>query len=339
MKFATLENGTRDGRLVVVSRDLKFACPADAIAPTLQRALDDWDAAAPRLAELYERLNRGAAANAFAFDPARAMSPLPRAYQWLDGSVYRNHGELMIRGFDTENKVRVPVDEPAMYQGGSDGFLGPCEDIVAADESWGIDFEAEVAVITGDVRMQSSPAEAAGAIRLIVLSNDVSLRNLIMGELAKAFGFVQSKPASSFSPVAVTPDELGDAWRDGLVHLPLRIQWNGKEFGKPNAGIGALFNFPQLIAHAAKTRNLCAGTIIGSGTVSNAGPDVGSACISERRAIERIESGEARTPFMKYGDRVRIEMLDASGESVFGAIDQKVVPLNNRAAAVQPASR
>jgi fumarylacetoacetate (FAA) hydrolase len=324
MKLATLKDGTRDGRLVVVSRDLSTAAGAEAIAPTLQRALDDWERAAPALEELSSRLNRDAAADAFFFEPSAVAAPLPRAYQFADGSGYVHHGELMMRAFDTENKIGFPKDQPLMYQGCSDHLLGPCDDIVAADESWGIDFEGELAVITGDVPM-GVPAERAEAhIRLVMLLNDVSLRNLIMPELAKGFGFVQSKPSSSFSPVAVTPDELGEAWRGGTVHLPLRVHWNGVEFGKVNAGIGAVFTFPHFIAHAAKTRRLCAGSIAGGGTVSNGEPGVGSSCIAERRAIERIAHGEPRTPFMKFGDRVRIEMLDAAGRSIFGAIDQKV---------------
>lgn len=325
MKLATLKDGTRDGRLIVVSRDLSRACPADAIAPTMQRALDDWERSAPALRGLFDALNRGAPAVSFPFDPRRVAAPLPRAYQWADGSIYRNHGELMKRAFDTENRIGFPVHEPLMYQGGSDDFAGPCDDIVVADESWGIDFEGEVAVVTADVGMQTSAEEAALRIRLVMLANDVSLRNLIMAELAKGFGFFQSKPASSFSPVAVTPEELGGHWRGGLVHLPLRLYWNGVEFGRPDAGVGASFNFPQLIAHAAKTRNLCAGTIVGSGTVSNDDPSAGSACIAERRAAERIARGAPETPFMRFGDRIRIEMLDRDGQSIFGAIDQKVV--------------
>ena len=325
MKLATLKDGTRDGRLIVVSRDLSIACEARSIAATLQRALDDWAGTAPALGELYARLNRGSVEEAFPFDSRRVMAPLPRAYQWADGSTYRHHAELMERAFDSENKIDFTIQEPKIYQGGSDDLIGCCDDIVAVDEAWGIDFEGEVAVITGDVRLQSQPPETESSIRLVMLANDVSLRNLIPAELAKRFGFYQSKPATSFSPVAVTPDELGGAWRDGLVHLPLRVDWNGVEFGRPNAGVGVTHNFFQLILHAAKTRNLCAGTIIGGGTVSNSDPSVGSACIAERRAQERIAHGTPKTPYMKCGDRVRIEMLDASGKSVFGAIDQTVV--------------
>ncbi|MCC6472939.1 MAG: fumarylacetoacetate hydrolase family protein [Burkholderiales bacterium] len=328
MKLATLKDGSRDGRLVVVSRDLSRVCPADAIAPTLQRALDDWEGAAPALAELYERLNRDAAPHAQLFDPRRAMAPLPRAYQWIDGSVYKNHGELMQKAFEVENTLAFREDEPLMYQGGSDDFLGPCDDIVVADEALGVDFEGEVSVVTGDVPMRCPLAAALSHIRLLMLANDVSLRNLIMKELGRGFGFFHSKPATAFSPCAVTPEELGGAWRGALVHLPLRVSFNAAEFGRANAGMGASFNFAQLVAHAASTRNLRAGTIIGSGTVSNADPAAGSSCIAERRAIERIGHGEPRTPLMIFGDRVRIEMLDAQGRSIFGAIDQKVAPLH-----------
>jgi fumarylacetoacetate (FAA) hydrolase len=324
MKLATLKDSSRDGRLAVVSRDLKLACYCEGIAPTMQRVLDDWQQVSPALEALSLQLNSGKAANTFAFDPRLAAAPLPRAYQFIDGSGYRNHGELMTRAFDGDNKIGFPLDQPLMYQGCSDNLLGPCDDIVAADEQWGIDFEGEVAVVTGDVPMGISAAEAGTCIRLVMLVNDVSLRNLILPELSKGFGFVQSKPASSFSPVAVTLDELAGAWRGDTVHLPLRINLNGTEFGRVNAGIGATFAFPDFIAHAAKTRALCAGTIVGGGTVSNAEPGVGSSCIAERRALERIQQGSPATPFLKFGDRVRIEMIDASGQSVFGAIDQNI---------------
>jgi fumarylacetoacetate (FAA) hydrolase len=325
MKLATLKDGTRDGRLMVVSRDLTRACDAQPIARTLQQALDDWEQVAPQLEALSAKLNRGEVADAVPFDPRRAMAPLPRAFQFLDGSGYVHHGKLMMRAFDTDNKIDFPADQPLLYQGCSDGLLGPCDDIELADEAWGIDFEGELAVITGDVPMQAAPQQALGCIRLLMIVNDVSLRNLIMPELAKGFGFVQSKSASSFAPVAVTPDELGDAWRGGTIHLPLRVDLNGKEFGRVNAGIGAVFKFPDFIAHVAKTRRLAAGSIVGGGTISNDEPGVGSSCIAERRASERIAHGEARTPFLKFGDRVRMEMLDAAGTSVFGAIDQAVV--------------
>jgi fumarylacetoacetate (FAA) hydrolase len=324
MKLGTLKHGSRDGKLVVVSRDLTKAVAAQDIAPTLQRALDDWQRAEPALRELAQRLEAGKVPEAFAFDAKSMMAPLPRAFQWVDGSVFKNHGELMRKAFDTEHKITFHEDRPMMYQGASDEFIGPCDDFVTVDEAWGIDFEAEIGVITGDVRMQTPPEKAGAAIRLVMAVNDWSLRNLIMDELSRGFGFVQSKPASSCSPVAVTPDELGAAWKNGMLHLPVRVQWNSQSFGQANAGVGASFNFTHLISHAAKTRNLQAGTIIGSGTVSNEDSDSGSSCIAERRAQERIAHGSAKTPFMKFGDTVRIEVLDAAGRSIFGAIDQKV---------------
>lgn len=324
MKLATLKDGARDGQLVVVSRDLKTAHIADGIALTLQRALDDWGFIAPQLEQLYEQLNAGKAHRAFDFDPKRCMAPLPRAFQWADGSAYVNHVELVRKARNVEMPESFWHD-PLMYQGGSDDFIGPTDDIVLATEEWGIDFEGEVAVITGDVPMGTKPERAESHIKLLMLVNDVSLRDLMPAELAKGFGFLQSKPASSFSPVAVTPDELGDAWRDGKVHLPLRVTWNGQQAGQPNAGVDMVFNFPQLIAHLAKTRNVRAGSIIGSGTVSNKDVKKGYACIAEKRALEMVAEGEAKTPFMKFGDRIRIEMQDAHGKSIFGAIDQQVV--------------
>ena len=323
MKLATLKDGTRDGMLVVVSRDLKTAHVADGIAPTLQAALDDWAFIAPQLADLYLLLNEGHARRPFDFDPAKCMSPLPRAYQWADGSAYVNHVELVRKA----RKAEMPASfwgDPLMYQGGSDDFIGPMEDIVLAHEEWGIDFEAEVAVVTGDVLMGSTPDEAHGQIRLLMLANDVSLRNLIPDELAKGFGFLQSKPANSFAPVAVTPDELGDAWRGGKVHLPLRSSWNGRLVGQPDAGTDMVFNFPQLIAHLAKSRNVRAGSIVGSGTVSNKDTSKGYSCIAEQRCLEMIEFGEPVTQFMRFGDTIRIEMLDEKGKSIFGAIEQAV---------------
>jgi fumarylacetoacetate (FAA) hydrolase len=323
MKLATLKDGTRDGMLVVVSRDLKTAHVADGIAPTLQAALDDWAFIAPQLADLYLLLNEGHARRPFDFDPAKCMSPLPRAYQWADGSAYVNHVELVRKA----RKAEMPASfwqDPLMYQGGSDDFIGPMDDIVLAHEEWGIDFEAEVAVVTGDVSMGSTPDEAHGQIRLLMLANDVSLRNLIPDELAKGFGFLQSKPATSFAPVAVTPDELGDAWRGGKVHLPLRSSWNGRLVGQPDAGTDMVFNFPQLIAHLAKSRNVRAGSIVGSGTVSNKDTSKGYSCIAEQRCLEMIEFGEPVTQFMRFGDTIRIEMLDEKGKSVFGAIEQAV---------------
>ena len=328
MKLATLRDGNRDGMLAVVSKDLVTACSAASIAATMQDALDDWDKTSVALRDLSGKLNRGEARGAFPFDPRKAMAPLPRAYQWVDGSVYSNHNELMRRAFDGEPRPpEPPPREPKVYQGGSDHFLGPCDDIVAADEAWGIDFEGEVAVVTRDVAMQTSAADAERSILLITLTNDISLRNLIPAEMAKRFGFYQSKPASSFSPIAATPDELGGAWHGGLVHLPLLLYLNGEEFGRPNAGVGARFNFFDLIAYTTKTRRLCAGTIVGGGTVSNADPAVGSACIAERRAQERITFGAPKTPYLRFGDRIRIEMLDESGQSIFGAMDQRIAAL------------
>ena len=331
MKLATLKDGTRDGQLAVVSRDLKTVAIADAIAPTLQRALDDWQFMAPQLIELYEQLNAGRAVRAFDFDARNCMAPLPRAYQWADGSSYVNHVELVRRA----RAAQMPESfwhDPLMYQGGSDDFIGPTDDIVVMSEDWGIDFEGEVAVVTDDVPMGATPEQAAGHIRLLMLVNDVSLRNLIPAELAKGFGFLQSKPATAFSPVAVTPDELGPAWRDGRIHLPLRATWNNDLVGQPNAGDDMVFGFPQLIAHLAKTRNVRAGSIVGSGTVSNKDARRGYTCIAEKRALEMIEGGEPTTPFMRFGDNIRLDMRDASGKSIFGAIDQKVVqgepPLN-----------
>lgn len=323
MKLATLKDGTRDGQLAVVSRDLKTAHIADGIALTLQRALDDWSFIAPQLEELYAQLNAGKAHRPFDFDPKRCMAPLPRAYQWADGSAYVNHVELVRKA----RKAEMPESfwhDPLMYQGGSDEFIGPTDDILLESEDWGIDFEGEVAVITDDVPMGTAAAGAASHIKLLMLVNDVSLRNLIPAELAKGFGFFQSKPASSFSPVAVTPDELGDAWQDGKVHLPLRATWNGALVGQPNAGVDMVFSFPQLIAHLTKTRGARAGSIIGSGTVSNKDASKGYTCVAEKRALEMIADGEAKTPFMKFGDTIKIEMLDTNGKSIFGAINQQV---------------
>ena len=326
MKLATINDGSRDGQLAVVARDLKTAHLADGIAPTLQAALDDWDFIAPQLVGLAMLLNSGRAPKTFDFDPAACMAPLPRAYHWVDGSAYVNHVELVrkARGADMPESF---WEDPLMYQGGSDDFLGPTADIMLAHEEWGIDFEAEIAVITGDVPMGATPDQAARHIRLLMLCNDVSLRNLIPPELAKGFGFLQSKPASSFS-VAVTPDELGEDWRDGKVHLPLRSTWNGKLVGQPHAGVDMVFNFPQLIAHLCKSRNARAGTIVGSGTASNKDAKRGYSCIAEKRCLEMIADGVASTPFMFFGDTIRVEMLEASGKSVFGAIDQKVVQLS-----------
>ena len=324
MKLASLKSG-RDGALVVVSRDLKRCVSAGHIAPTLQHAMDHWSESATLLTCAYDLLNEGEVAGETPFDPKKCASPLPRAYQWADGSAYVTHVELVRKARGAEMPPSFWTD-PLMYQGGSDSFIGPTDPILAADEAWGIDFEAEVAVVTDDVPMGASPVEAERHIKLLMLVNDVSLRNLIPNELAKNFGFFQSKPASAFSPVAVTPDELKDAWRDAKVHLPLQVRFNDETFGAPDAGVDMTFSFAQLIAHAAKTRALVAGSIVGSGTVSNKSGNVGSCCIAERRTLETIESGKPTTPFMKFGDRVRIEMQGADGHSIFGAIDQHVVP-------------
>ncbi|MFJ5382828.1 fumarylacetoacetate hydrolase family protein [Cupriavidus sp. CER94] len=323
MKLATLKDGTRDGQLVVVSRDLKTAHFATEIAGKLQTALDDWPFYAPQLQDLYDALNAGRARHPFPFQPKDCMAPLPRAYQWADGSAYVNHVELVRRARGAEMPREFWTD-PLMYQGGSDDFIGPQDDIVCPNEAFGIDFEAEVAVITGDVRMGATPERAAEAIRLVMLANDVSLRNLIPAELGKGFGFFQSKPATAFSPVAVTPDELGDAWRDRKVHRPMIVHWNSKKVGAPDCGTDMVFDFGQLIAHICKTRNVRAGSIVGSGTISNVDRSKGYACIAEKRMIETIEHGKPETEFMKFGDAVRIEMFDADGKSIFGAIDQVV---------------
>ena len=332
MKLSSLKQG-RDGRLVVVSKDLTRATDAFFIVPTLQQALDQWEKVAPLLADLSVQLELGSVPS-IRFHEHDCASPLPRAYQWADGSAYVNHVELVrkARGADMPETFWT---DPLIYQGGSDAFLNPRDPIQAADDSHGIDFEAEIAVITGDVPMGASREEAGAAIRLVVLVNDVSLRNLIPTELGKGFGFFQSKPASSFSPIAVTPDELGDAWEGGKLHLPLLSSLNGSLFGRPNAGVDMTFDFPTLIAHAARTRSLGAGTIIGSGTVSNKGKDggpglpvseggVGYSCIAEQRTTETIRNGEAKTPFLAFGDTIRIEMKDKAGHSLFGAIEQTV---------------
>ena len=325
MKLASVKDGSRDGQLVVVSRDLSTAHYATGIATRLQQVMDDWNFLSPQLEDLSQTLNQGKARHAFAFDPRHCMAPLPRAYQWADGSAYLNHVELVRKARNAELPESFYTD-PLMYQGGSDDFLGPCDDIVCASEDFGIDFEAEVAVITGDVTMGATPDAALEGIRLLMLVNDVSLRNLIPAELAKGFGFFQSKPATAFSPVAVTPDELGSAWQGGRVHLKLESVWNGQRVGLCEAGPEMTFHFGQLIAHIAKTRNVRAGSIVGSGTVSNKDWTHGVSCIAEKRAIETIESGAPKTPFMRYGDTIRIEMKDGDGMSVFGAIDQRVVP-------------
>ena len=323
MKLATYQDGSRDGQLVVVSRDLTTAHYASGIATRLQQVLDDWNFLSPQLEDLATTLTHGKARHAFAFDPKLCMAPLPRAYQWADGSAYLNHAELVRKARGAE----VPAsfyEDPLMYQGGSDDLLGARADIVCASEDFGIDFESEVAVITGDVAMGTEASAALDGIRLLMLANDVSLRNLIPPELAKGFGFVQSKPATAFSPVAVTPDELGSAWQGGRVHLNLETHWNGKRVGLCDAGPEMTFHFGQLIAHLCKTRQVRAGSIIGSGTVSNKDWSRGYSCIAEKRAIETIEGGAPKTEFMKFGDTVRIEMKGSDGAIVFGAIEQRV---------------
>ena len=324
MKLATYMDGSRDGQLVVVARDLGAAHYATGIASRLQQVLDDWNFLAPQLQDLYEQLNAGRARHAFAFDARQCMAPLPRAYQWADGSAYLNHVELVRRARGAEVPASFYTD-PLMYQGGSDDFLGPCDDVVVPSEAMGIDFEAEIAVITGDVKMGASPEQALDGVRLLMLANDVSLRNLIPAELAKGFGFFQSKPATAFSPVAVTLNELGDAWQGGRVHLTLQSTWNGRRVGMCDAGAEMSFHFGQLIAHIAKTRNVRAGSIVGSGTVSNKDWSKGYSCIAEKRCIETIEDGRPSTEFMKYGDTIRIEMKGRDGQSLFGAIDQQIV--------------
>ncbi|MBD8753796.1 fumarylacetoacetate hydrolase family protein [Pseudomonas coleopterorum] len=324
MKLATLPNASRDGQLVVVSRDLQSA--AQAPIPTLQLAIENWAENEPKLQAVYARLNAGTSADAFRFDPALAMAPLPRAYQWCDASAFLNHGTLMQKAFNLE-----PIDgaehTPLMYQGAGDDFLGAHADICLPSVSQGIDFEGEFAVLLDDVPLGCPAEQAIGHIKLLLQVNDISLRALAPREMKTGFGFLQAKPSSAFAPVAVTPDELGDAWRDGRVHLALNVQWNGAWFGQPHGG-QMNFSFAQLIAHAALTRRLGAGSLIGSGTVSNAERSAGSACIAERRAIEMIEHGAPRTGFMQFGDRVRMEVFDAGGQSLFGAIDQRVVQDN-----------
>ncbi len=332
MKLASRKHG-RDGELLVVTRDLARAASASDIRPTLQAALDDWTGCHEALAARHAALESGEV-EGFAFKPTDCAAPLPRAFQWADGSAYVNHVELVRRARGAEMPPSF-WEDPLIYQGGSDDLLGPCDDIVVPDEAYGIDLEGEIGVITDDVPMGPPAERALDYVRLVVILNDVSLRKLIPGELAKGFGFYQSKPATAFSPVAVTPDELGDAWRDGKLHLPLVSHINGDLFGRPDAGVDMTFSFARLIAHAARTRNLCAGTIIGSGTVSNrldGGPGrpvaeggVGYSCLAEQRTVETLLHGEPRSDFLKFGDRVRIEMLDAGGHTIFGAIEQRVV--------------
>lgn len=324
MKLATLKNNTRDGQLVVVNRALSKAVIVSDLAATLQEAIDNWDDISPKLTEVYTCLNRGEIDNVIDFAQENCESPLPRAYQWADGSAYVNHVELVRKARNAEMPDTFWTD-PLMYQGGSDAFIGPRDNILIASEEFGIDFESEVAVITSDVPMGLSAQNAANHIKLFMLVNDVSLRNLIPGELAKGFGFFASKPSSAFSPVAVTPDELGEAWDGKKLHHPLTTHLNNTLFGQPNCGVDMTFDFPTIVAHAAKTRPLSAGCIVGSGTISNYDRTAGSSCLAEIRMLETIADGKPSTPFMSFGDSVRIEMFDSQGASIFGAIDQQVV--------------
>ena len=329
MKLATLKNNTRDGQLVVVNRSLNKAVVVADIATTLQAAIDDWDNISPKLVEVYKLLNKGELTNTIDFMQEHCESPLPRAYQWADGSAYVNHVELVRKARNAEMPETFWTD-PLMYQGGSDAFIGPRDDILIGSEEFGIDFESEVAVITGDVPMASTPEDITSHIKLFMLVNDVSLRNLIPGELAKGFGFFASKPSSAFSPVAVTPDELGDAWDGKKLHLPLTTCLNNELFGQPNCGVDMTFDFPTIISHAAKTRPLSAGCVVGSGTISNYDRTAGSSCLAEVRMLEIIADGKPSTPFMSFGDSVRIEMFDSQGNSIFGAIDQQIVEYKAR---------
>jgi fumarylacetoacetate (FAA) hydrolase len=322
MKLASLKSG-RDGRLIVVDKNLRSAIKVPEIAATLQQALENWATVGPKLRAVSEALEAGKVEGAFKLDPSQFAAVLPRAPQFVDGSAYLAHVERVRKARGAEMPPSF-LDDPLMYQAVSDGFLSPTEPVRMASEDYGIDFESEVGVVVDDVPMGVTPEAAAKHIRLILLINDVSLRNLIPAELGKGFGFLQSKPRSALSPVAVTPDELGDAWKDGKVHLPLITHLNGKLFGEPNAGVDMQFNFPRLVAHAAKTRPLSAGTLIGSGTIANQDESKGSSCLAEKRVLEIIREGKARTPFMQFGDKVRIEMLDQGGASIFGAIEQVV---------------
>jgi len=324
MKLATLKNNTRDGQLVVVNRALDKAVVVNDIAATLQAVLDNWDEISPKLEKVFQALNNDEIANTIAFEQAECESPLPRAYQWADGSAYVNHVELVRKARNAEMPETFWTD-PLMYQGGSDAFIGPRDNIEVISEEYGIDFESEVAVITDDVPMGATPEQAAKHIKLVMLVNDVSLRNLIPGELAKGFGFFQAKPSSAFSPVAITPDELGDSWDGKKLHLPLTTHLNDELFGQPNCGVDMTFDFPTIVAHAAKTRPLSTGCVIGSGTISNYDRSAGSSCLAEVRMLETISDGKPSTSFMSFGDTVRIEMFDNDGVSIFGAIDQKVV--------------
>jgi len=326
MKLGSLKEGGRDGTLIVVSRDLGIAVKATGIAATLQAALDDWSNLAPRLNALSDDLNAGNAAGAFALDMAALASPLPRAYEFVDGSAYLPHVERVRKARGAEVPESFYTD-PLMYQATSAGFLGPRDPVVVPSEDYGIDLEAEVVVVTDDVPMAATPAEAAGHIQLVGLVNDVSLRGLIPGELAKGFGFLQSKPRSALSPVLVTPDELGEAWQGEKLHLPMRTWLNGQWFGEAECGVDMQFSFAQLVAHAAKTRPLTAGTLVGSGTIANEDTSKGASCLAEQRTVETLRDGKPSTPFLKYGDTLRIEITDEAGASIFGAIEQRIAPL------------
>jgi fumarylacetoacetate (FAA) hydrolase len=325
LKLATLKDGTKDGKLLVVSKDLARGVIAASVAPTLQQAIETWPASEPKLQSLYADINAGHAAGSFALEIPQLSSPLPRTWQWLDASAFPSHGDLLDKLFNREpGNDRRTV--PLMYQGAGDDFLGPADDVPLPSDQDGMDFEAEIGIITDRVPMGTSAAQASAHIKLLVLINDWSLRAIAGREVKTGFGFLQSKPSTSFGPVAVTPEELGGAWADGRVQLPIHVYWNEQEFGHPHCGQMG-FSFEQLIAHAARTRNLSAGTVIGSGTIANSDHrSVGSACIAERRGVEQSESGNARTDYLKHGDRVRIELLDVDGRSIFGAIDQRVVP-------------
>lgn len=325
MKLATRKNGTRDGELLIVSKDNSKAMVVGDIAPTMQSLLDDWADKSPALLERYESLNAGTAEAAFDVDVKTLHSPFPRAYAWIDGSAYINHIVLVRKARGAEPPATLKTD-PLVYQGGSDTFLAPLDDIPLADTSWGCDFESEIAIVMDDTPQGVKAEDVGQYVRLVMLCNDVSLRNLIPGELAKGFGFFTSKPSSAFSPFAITPDELGDAWQNGRLHLPLITHLNGEKYGDPDAGPEMHFSFFEIVEHICKSRSLSAGTIVGSGTISNEDRSRGSSCLAEKRMIEKIETGEFKTPFMNYGDRVEIEMFNADGESLFGKIDQTVVP-------------
>jgi len=325
MKLATRKNGTRDGELLVVSRDNQKAVTAGDVASTMQGLLDDWDAKSPLLLQMYDALNAGELAGAFDVDASALHSPFPRAYGWVDGSAYINHIVLVRKARGAEPPATLKTD-PLVYQGGSDTFIGPRDDIPLANTEWGCDFESEIAIVMDDTPQGVAAEDVGQYVKLVMLCNDVSLRNLIPGELAKGFGFFTSKPSSAFSPFAITPDELGDAWRDGRLHLPLITHLNGEKYGDPDAGPEMHFSFFDIVAHVCKTRSLSAGTIVGSGTISNEDRSRGSSCLAEKRMIEKIDTGEFKTPFMGYGDNVAIEMFNADGESLFGRIEQTVVP-------------